>query len=62
VSVLVRAGAAPVFVATNVFCFALFYRGKDACGIIMTVCPSANVRFRRHTNDIFIGVKNCYDT
>ena len=28
----------------------------------MTVCPFANVRCRRHSHDVFKGVKNFYDT
>jgi hypothetical protein len=42
--------------------FNLFYRGKDAYGIIMKVCPSASAHYRHHSHDIFKEVRNFYDT
>ena len=59
--VLVRA-ASCACIGRNIFIVLLFFnRGKDACGIIMTVCPSASVHYRHHSRDIFKGVKNFYD-
>jgi hypothetical protein len=47
--------AAPVFVATNLLLYFVFIVGKMLMvGIIMTLCPSANVHYRHHSHDIFL--------